>query len=109
MQLVRTRPRSAAGAKAVFNARVASYLVGVALVRKKFPHLAPLIRLRSRHPAETLGVSTSRIYEVLRELPESISAAEARRIFAEDAETWSVLAPHLTGHEALGRGIRSAA
>ena len=29
--------KKAAGAKAVFNARVASYLLGVALVRKTFP------------------------------------------------------------------------
>lgn len=92
--------KKAAGAKAVFNARVASYLLGVALVRKKFPQFAPLIRFVRDIQPETLGVLTSRIYEVLLELPESISAAEARRLFAEEAETWPALAPYLTGHDA---------
>jgi N-acetylgalactosamine kinase len=92
--------KKAAGAKAVFNARVTSYLLGVALVRKAFPHLSPLIRFVRDIQPETLGVPASRVYEVLLALPESIQVDQARRLFSGDPGAWSVLAPHLTGADA---------
>src|SRR5262249_19863822 len=92
--------KKAAGAKTVFNARVASYLLGVALVRKEFPQYAPFVRFVRDIDPEILHVTSVGIYEILQRLPETITVAEARRLFADDAETWSVLAPHLTGPHA---------
>ncbi len=92
--------KKAAGAKSVFNARVAAYLIGVALVRKQFPQYAPFIRFVRDIDPETLHAPLAQIYKILLHLPESIRGAEVRRIFADDAETWTVLAPHLTSSEA---------
>jgi len=92
--------KKAAGAKAVFNARVASYLIGVALVRARFPHLAHLIKFVRDIQPETLGITPSKIYELLLELPETISAEEARRIFQDDPKEWATLAPYLSGNDA---------
>jgi N-acetylgalactosamine kinase len=94
--------KKAAGARAAFNARVASYLLGVALVRKAFPPLAPLVRFVRDIEPERLGVPVARIYEVLRELPESISSEEARTLFGDDPETWARLKPHLSGTDSQG-------
>jgi galactokinase len=92
--------KKAAGAKAAFNARVASYLLGVTLVRKSFPPLAPLIRFVRDIQPETLGVSTARLYEILRALPETISSDEARSLFEDDPANWATLASHLCGPDA---------
>lgn len=94
--------RKAAGARAVFNARVASYLLGIALLRRAFPPLAPLIRLVRDIQPGSLGVSPARILELLLALPESIAADEARGILGDDAEAWPSLAPYLTGPDAQG-------
>lgn len=89
--------RKAAGARGVFNARVASYVLGLALVRRAFPPLAPLVRLVRDIQPEALGVPLARLYEILLALPESVSADEARRAFATDAREWPGLASHLEG------------
>jgi galactokinase len=94
--------KKAAGARAAFNARVVSYLLGLALVRRAFPALVPLVRLVRDLRPETLGVPTERVYEVLLEMPESISADEARRAFRDDPEAWPSLAAHLGGTDAQG-------
>jgi N-acetylgalactosamine kinase len=88
--------KKAAGAKAAFNARVASYLLGVALVRREFPQFAPFVRFVRDIDPEKLCVPPAKIYEVLLRLPETITVAEARRTFAGDAAEWGELAPHLT-------------
>jgi N-acetylgalactosamine kinase len=92
--------KKAAGAKTVFNARVASYLLGVALVRKLYPQYAPFVRFVRDIDPETLHVQPGEIYLILLRLPETITVAEASRFFADDAETWASLAPHLTSPHA---------
>ena len=95
--------KKAAGAKAVFNARVASYLLGVQLVRKAFPQLAPFDPIRPRHPARDARGSRRR--ESTRSCwscPSRSPPTEARRLFSDDPEAWSSLAPHLTGPDAQG-------
>ncbi|HMC64708.1 MAG TPA: hypothetical protein VKI65_07200, partial [Gemmataceae bacterium] len=64
--------KKAVGAKAVFNARVASYLLGVALVRKRFPQYAPFTHFVRDINPETLRLPLAQIYEVLLQLPETI-------------------------------------
>jgi N-acetylgalactosamine kinase len=92
--------KKAAGAKAAFNARVASYLLGVALVRREFPQYAPFVRFVRDIDPERLCVPPAKIYEVLLRLPETITVAEARGLFAADTEAWAALAPHLTTPQA---------
>jgi N-acetylgalactosamine kinase len=86
--------KKAAGAKEAFNSRVGSYLVGVQLVRRLFPNYAPFVRLVRDINCETLQVPLSRIYEILLALPETIAAAEVKRLFQSDPASWEILAPH---------------
>ena len=85
--------QKAAGAKLAFNSRVASYRLGVALVRERFPQFAPLIRYVRDIAPEVLQVPPQRIYEILQTLPESLTAGEVRQRFASHP-AWHELAPY---------------
>lgn len=85
--------QKAAGARQAFNSRVASYALGVELVRMRFPQYAPLVRFVRDIDTDTLRVPPERIYEVLLELPESMTAQQVRQIFSTHA-SWQTLAPH---------------
>ncbi len=85
--------KKAAGAKVAFNSRVASYLLGVELVRAHFPHYAPLIRYVRDIEPDVLKVPPERIYEILLCLPESMTAEQVRRKFAAH-EAWESLRPY---------------
>lgn len=85
--------QKAAGAKLAFNSRVASYRLGVALVREHFPAFAPLIRYVRDISPEVLQVPPQRIYEILLALPESLTAGQVRREFASH-EAWGELASY---------------
>ncbi len=86
-----TQAQKAAGVKKAFNARVASYMAGVELVRKRFPQYAALIEYVRDIRPEILRVPVERIYEILLELPLEMSAAEIRQSFADDPRTWQRL------------------
>jgi N-acetylgalactosamine kinase len=83
----------AAGAKKAFNSRVASYRLGVELVREAFPNYAPLIRYVRDIAPDVLQVPAERIYEILLALPQSLRASEVRQRFAKHA-AWDELAPY---------------
>lgn len=69
----RIQARKAAGARDIFNERVACYEFGVRLVRKRFPNYAPLItHLRDISPA-ALGVRIADIYRILLDIPERMT------------------------------------
>ncbi len=85
--------KKAAGAKLAFNARVASYRLGVVLVRENFPNFAPLIQYVRDIDSDVLKVPPERIYEILLSLPESLTAQEVRRRFATH-DAWDELAPY---------------
>jgi N-acetylgalactosamine kinase len=85
--------KKAAGAKLAFNSRVASYALGVQLVRLKFPQYAPLIRYVRDIDSDTLRVPLEKIYEILLELPESMTAEQVRRLFRSH-EAWHQLSGH---------------
>lgn len=82
--------RKAAGAKAAFNSRVASYRIGVELARRAFPNFAPLIHYVRDLVPDVLQVPPERIYQILLALPKSLTAADVRRTFASD-DVWSEL------------------
>lgn len=92
-----TQAQKAAGVKKAFNARVASYMAGVQLVRKLFPQYAALVEYVRDIRPETLRVDVDRIYEILLELPLEMTAAEIRQAFAEDPESWQRLQVHFSG------------
>ncbi|MHB0957442.1 MAG: galactokinase family protein [Pirellulaceae bacterium] len=85
--------KKAAGAKLAFNSRVASYALGVELVRMRFPQYAPLVRYVRDLDPDVLRVQPEKIYEILLTLPESMTAEQVRRIFRPHA-AWQTLAPH---------------
>jgi N-acetylgalactosamine kinase len=73
-----------AGARNLFNQRVAGYELGLLLLQKHFPSLAPKMpHLRDVNP-DTLGVDEGEIYQMLKVLPEvadrdELAAALANR------------------------------
>lgn len=85
--------QKAAGAKLAFNSRVASYRLGVVLVRERFPVFAPLIRYVRDISPEVLQVPPQRIYDILLALPESLTAGQVRREFGAH-EAWGELASY---------------
>jgi N-acetylgalactosamine kinase len=71
-----------AGARNVFNQRVAGYELGLLLLREHFPQHAPAMKhLRDVNP-ETLGVDEGEIYQMLKALPEAADRAELSRALA---------------------------
>jgi N-acetylgalactosamine kinase len=72
-----------AGARNLFNQRVAGYELGLLLLQKRFPDLAPKMpHLRDVSP-ETLGVDEGAIYEMLKALPEVADREELAAALAD--------------------------
>jgi N-acetylgalactosamine kinase len=86
-----------AGARDIFNNRVASYIFGLMLIEKNFPQYVPRMKhLRDINP-ENLGVDEAGIYRILKSLPEVASREtvlkllpsrqpEVRRVFRSHVE-----------------------
>ena len=87
-----------AGARDVFNSRVAAYIFGLMMIRENFPEYADkLKRLRDVNP-QTLGIDEVQIYRMIKSLPASVSRADIleilpghdqkiHRVFRSHAET----------------------
>lgn len=72
-----------AGARDIFNSRVAAYVFGLMMIRKNFPQYADkLQRLRDVNP-QRLGVDEAEIYRIVKSLPESVSQAEILQLLSE--------------------------
>ncbi len=75
--------RKQAGARDVFNSRVAAYVFGLMMIRKNFPEYADkLERIRDVNP-ERLGVDEAEIYRMVKSLPETVSRAEIMKLLPE--------------------------
>jgi len=75
-----------AGARNAFNSRVAAYIFGLMLIKKRFPQYAEKVEhLRDVNPT-TLGVDDREIYRILRSLPLSTGRAELLRQLPESRE-----------------------
>jgi len=75
--------RKQAGARDVFNSRVAAYVFGLMMLRKNFPQYADkLERLRDVNP-EKLGVDEAEIYRMVKSLPETVSREEILKLLPE--------------------------
>jgi len=72
-----------AGARDVFNSRVAAYIFGLMMIRKFFPEYADkLERLRGVNP-QRLGVDEIQVYRIVQSLPVSVSRAEILELLPE--------------------------
>jgi len=72
-----------AGARDIFNSRVAAYVFGLMMIRKNFPEYADkLERLRDVNP-ERLGVDEIEIYRMVKSLPASVSRADILELLPE--------------------------
>jgi galactokinase len=72
-----------AGARNTFNQRVAGYELGLLLLKERFPERAARMEhLRDVKPA-TLEVDEGEIYQMLKELPESIGREEVSRLLPD--------------------------
>ncbi len=73
-----------AGARSAFNSRVAAYIFGLMLIKKQFPQYAErLEHLRDVNP-DTLDVTESEIYRIVRSLPMLARREELLRQLPED-------------------------
>jgi N-acetylgalactosamine kinase len=72
-----------AGARDVFNSRVAAYIFGLMMIRENFPaYTDKLAQLRDVNP-QTLGVDEVQIYRMIQSLPASVSRTDILKILAE--------------------------
>ncbi|HCO95417.1 MAG TPA: hypothetical protein DIU00_15950 [Phycisphaerales bacterium] len=75
-----------AGARDIFNSRVAGYIFGLMLIRKNFPQYAhKLERLRDINP-ERLGVDESQIYRMVKSLPACADRTDVLRLLPTDEQ-----------------------
>jgi N-acetylgalactosamine kinase len=75
-----------ASAKHEFNARIAAYNLGLALLKQRCPEIAPSIEhLRDLDPAR-LGRTTSDLYRWLMRVPETITRRDFRVALAKEHE-----------------------
>ncbi len=75
-----------AGARDIFNSRVAAYIFGLMMIRKIFPEYADkLERLRDVNP-ERLGVDEIQIYRIVQSLPATVSRAEILELLPEGGQ-----------------------
>ncbi len=72
-----------AGARDVFNSRVAAYIFGLMMIRENFPQYADrLQRLRDINP-QTLGVDEVQIYQIVKSLPDCVRRDDILKILAD--------------------------
>jgi N-acetylgalactosamine kinase len=72
-----------AGARDIFNSRVAAYVFGLMMIRKNFPKYADkLERVRDVNP-QRLGVDEIQIYRIVQSLPATVSRAEILELLPE--------------------------
>jgi len=80
------KAKKQAGARDIFNSRVAGYIFGLMLIRKNFPEYADkLERLRDVNP-ERLGVDQSKIYRMVKSLPVSARRTDILRLLPSDEQ-----------------------
>ena len=78
--------KKAAGAKSIFNERVATYEIGLMLLFQKFPHLEESVQYLRDLNTEYLGVDESQLYEMLKSLPVRMNRAQLREQLPQEAE-----------------------
>lgn len=84
------KANKAGGAKDQFNHRVACYRIGFQLLLKYFPQYAPIMHHLRDVNSKNLGVTLSRIYQMLLRLPEHATRGELEQLLERDlSEFWA--------------------
>jgi len=78
--------QKAAGARDLFNQRVAAYEIGLLLIKERFPHFAPRLQHLRDLNAANLGVDEATIYEVLLSLPQTITRRELAEVLPDQQD-----------------------
>ena len=78
--------QKAAGARDIFNQRVAAYEIGLLLIKERFPHFAPRLQHLRDLNAANLGVDEATIYEVLLSLPQTITRRELAKALTDQRD-----------------------
>ncbi len=78
--------KKSAGAKDIFNSKIAGYEFGLMLLKKNFPQYAEKMKVLKDVNPKTLSVPPSRIYEMLITLPERMTAEEVRQALPEESD-----------------------
>jgi N-acetylgalactosamine kinase len=94
------RAEKASNAKDHFNHRVSCYRIGLALIRRIFPQLSPVIEHLRDVDSRKLGLPLSWTYEMLLQLPDVATTDQLRQMLPEEE-----LAPLLATHETPADGI----
>ncbi len=92
-----------AGARNQFNQRVASYELGMLMLRKSFPRHAARMKLLRDVNGQTLGLDEGAIYQMLKALPE---AADREQLSAMLADQPAELERVFRSHEPAPGGYR---
>jgi N-acetylgalactosamine kinase len=95
--------KKSAGAKSIFNERVASYEIGMMLLKQRCPELMNGIKYIRDVTPEKLGVSEAEIYELLKMLPLRITRAQLALELPGQADKLSEL---YRTHDELPDGYR---
>ncbi|NOZ56371.1 MAG: galactokinase, partial [Calditrichaeota bacterium] len=94
------------GVRHVFNEKIVAYEIGFRLIRKNHPEFADRLHHLRDVNAANLGISQADIYRLLRELPMTISRAEAVARLGDEAKPLErLLRMHpepMTGYEVRG-------
>jgi N-acetylgalactosamine kinase len=80
----RIQAKKAAGAREVFNQRIACYRIGVQLIKRLYPQYAPLIAHLRDVNTRNLRIRLADLYRMLLRLPERATAAELAEILPDD-------------------------
>jgi len=75
----------------IFNERIATYEIGLMLVKKHFPQHAPKLKHLRDLTAENLEISTSEIYQILKTLPERLSRSDIKKALPAQTERLQML------------------
>jgi N-acetylgalactosamine kinase len=88
--------KKAAWAKSVFNERVATYEIGLMLLRQKYPAIRDNVQYFcdlippapfNKGGGERPGIDEAELYEMLKSLPIRISREELKRLLEEETDT----------------------
>jgi len=78
------KAKKSAGARDEFNQRIAAYEFGFWIIKDRFPEYAHLLEHLRDLNTRKLGITPSRLYEILLRVPERITRKELERVLSPD-------------------------
>jgi len=85
------KARKSRESKSKFNEKVATYEIALLLFKKKFPEYGKKVKIFRDLTPENIGVKLEDYYEILKEIPETISRNEVASNLSENAEFLNTL------------------